>query len=695
MKSFFSYNRGATDSISNIVVICLVILTLALPIFGPGLAQTDWGFNQIGYLPSVLYYLWILLAAVMAALMLLTPRSRFLPDATATYLWGDRKVTGRIVLMAAALVLFFAFRFDAHLYGNGYIRTANFAQRSEPIFDWIEYGGTIVPYALYQIIHALGAAKLTAAVRAYQIISFASGIWYLLVCLKISEHVSNDGNDRVGFFALTIFTGLSMFFFGMIENTPLLLPVTATFVYFILKHIQFRRPDYIIYIWLITLVGILLDIRMLPLVPASLYVTLSYLIKRRRMGRFLASLTASVAILCAIAIVYLDAVGNIALSRFILFLSGKPPDTNYSLLSIRHLADIFGLFYMFIPLLGIYLYGIIRGFVHLKSDRLFVALLFLTISQILCIFILDPGHGMARDIHIFGFLLTGFLFLGIYSLVRSREKLKLSGDVFMTLLPISLVLILPVFFVHLSAGATERYLEDYLSYNETKYEPALLALRDFYIVEGHNEKAVEVERSITSRSPAALQSQLVNDLYAHERVSEAFEYAIQLVERHPYNATYRMQKGNILKHYRRFADAEEELRTALELDPYYLEVYHFLSELYRETGRDEECRKTLERAIAVDPMSMLILVDLTGYYYRNGQTQTADSLTEVMRGLNPEEPYVYMYKGLICERRGRKEAALEHYEKFVDLKETLPEVPQIRKRMNRIVLEMRDTTSRE
>ncbi|UCD95363.1 MAG: hypothetical protein JSU69_04770, partial [Candidatus Zixiibacteriota bacterium] len=524
MKRFFSYNRGATDSISNIAIIVLIIFTLALPIFGPGLAQVDWGFNQISYLPAALYYLWLLLAVALVALLFLTPRSHFLSAATAKYLWGDKKVIGRAALAAAALIVFFVFRFDAHLFGNGYIRTANFAQKPEPIFRWFEYGGTIIPYALYQIIHALGTAKITAAVRAYQIISFASGIWYLLICLKISEHVSDDDNDRVGFFALTLFTGLTMFFFGMIENSPLLLPMIAAFVYFILKHVRLKRPDYVIYIWVLSLIGILLDARMIPLIPASIFVTLDHLIKRRRMGKFLASLTASVAILCAVAIIYLDAVGNIALSKFILFFSGKPPDTNYSLLSIRHLADIFSLLYMFVPLLGVYLYAIIRGFIHLKGDRLFIALIFLTISQILCIFILDPSHGMARDIHIFGFLATGFLLLGAYSLVRSRERLKLSRDIFMTLAPISLIVMLPVFFVHLSADTSEKYLDDFLTYSQTKYEPALLAVRDFHIMEGNNEKAIEVERSITAKSPAALQSQLVNDLYAHERISEAFEY---------------------------------------------------------------------------------------------------------------------------------------------------------------------------
>jgi predicted Zn-dependent protease len=695
MKRLLSYNRGATHSISNVIVIALVVLTLALSIIGPGPAQVDWGFNQADYLPAALYYLWLLLAVASIALLFLSPQNHYISTAAARYFWGDKKILGRAALLAGALIVFFIFRFDAHLYGDGYARVANFAQKSKPVFRWFEYGGTIIPYVFYQIIQALGTDKVTAAFRAYQIISYASGIGYLFLSLRISELVSDDGNDRIGFFALTVFTGFTMFFFGMVENSPILLPIIAAFIYLILRQTRSEQFRYGIYLWVVSIISILLDARMIPLIPASLYITFDYLFKRRKIGRFLASLIASVAVLGGIAIMYLEAVGNITLSKFILFPSGKLPDANYSLFSSRHLADIFNLLYMFVPLLGVYLYAIIRGFRHLKADRLFTALAFTAVSQILCIFIIDPSHGMARDIHIFGFLVSGVLFWGVYSLVRTREKSKLSRDVFMTLVPVSLVIMLPIFFVHLSVGASEKYLDDFLSYNETKYEPALVALRDYYITKGDNDKAVEAERSITAKAPGALESQLVNDLYAHDRVSEAFEYAINLVERYPYNAKYRMQKGNILKHYKRFADAEKEMKTAVELEPHSIDFHHLLSELYRETRREQDCFEILNRAINIDPKSTLILVDLAGYYYRTGQTRTSDSLTDVILDLDPEEPYGYMYKGLISERRGLKEAALDYYDRFVELNENLPEIPLIRKRMNSIVLEMRDTTSQE
>lgn len=695
MNKYVSYNPNALASTTSIIVIILVFLTLAIQVFGAGITRINWGINQVGYLPGFLHYAWLLFALVLVAFLFLSPGKHFVSAFLSRFFWGDRKLIGRVVFLIAALVILLIFRFDAHLYGDGYVRVANFAQKTKPIFRWFEYGSTLIPYTFYSILLALGQAKVSAAVLAYQIVSFSSGLIFIFFSFKISECISEKDDDRIVFFLLTIFSGVTLLFFGMVENTPILLPAIAMFIYYFLLLNQREKSKYLYYVWCISILGLFLHIQFIAVLPVLLYLSLKFLIRRGKIGSFLGLLVASVAIVSIVAIVYLKSIGNIALTNLILFPTGKPPEIDYALFNGRHLADIFNLFFLLIPLFAVYLFSIALAFAGLRNDRNFTGLGILAVSQFIFLFVIDPKHGMARDLHMFGFLLTGVMFWGVYSLLKARQHFRLPQDVFMTLCPIALLIIVPAFYVHLSPAATEKYIDEFLLYNETKYESALLAFRDYYIVEEDYQKASQREKSITGKVPGALESQLVNDLYAHERVNEAFEYALQLVERNPYNATYRMQKGNLLKHYKRYGDAEKELLIAIELEPYKVLLYHFLSELYRTMRLEQDCHDVLWKALSIDPKSATILVDLTGYYFRTGRFKEADSLANVVADLAPDEPYSYMYKGLIAERTNHKSQALEYYTRFIELNDNLPESPQIRKRMNDIVLEMKDTTSQE
>ena len=108
---------------------------------------------------------------------------------------------------------------------------------------------------------------------------------------------------------------------------------------------------------------------------------------------------------------------------------------------------------------------------------------------------------------------------------------------------------------------------------------------------------------------------------------------------------------------------------------------------------ESKCHDVLTRALKIDPKNTTILTDLANYYYRARQFKKVDSLCDSITSLNPNEAYPYMFKGLIAEANGRDEQAKAYYEKFIDLGENLPEVTLIRKRLNNIVLKMRDSTT--
>ncbi len=693
MSKYFADKNELLGSPVNIAVIIIAVVSFLISVVLSRIIQVNWGINQAHYLPPILDYIWLLLSAGALVLLFFVPSRHLISDWLAIYLWGEKKLIGRTVFIILALSVFVLLRFDANLYGNGYIRVSNFAQKTIPIFKWFEYGGTVLPYLFFLIIHSFASDVVIAAVWSYQIISYISGAVFIIFTFRISGILGENHNDRLAIFLMILFSGLTLFFFGMVENTPVLLAILSIFIYYLVVLNKDRQKKYLTLIWITSIIGLLFDLQFITVFPVVAYLSFVHLIKRTRIGLFLGYLAAFITILVALAVLYLKAIDNLALQNAILFFSGKSPEFNYSIFSGRHFLDIFNLFYLFAPLFLIYLFSIIRGFAIFRSDINFRTFGLLAVAQIIYIFIIDPKIGMARDIYVYGPVLTGFIFLGIYALLKMKRDFGLSHNIFMALSPVAFLLIIPAYIVHLSPKVTLNYLDDYLEYNETKYEPALYAFRDYYVVNGQDSLAILREKAITAKAPGALESKLIDDLYSHDRVDEAFDYALRLVERYPYNAVYHMQKGNLLKYYKKPLDAEKEYKTAIELDPYRLDFYHFLSELYRELKMESKCHDVLTRALKIDPKNTMILTDMATYYYRTRQFKKVDSLCDSVTSLNPKEAYPYMFKGLIAEANGRDEQARAYYEKFIDLGENLPDITLIRKRLNNLVLKMRDSTT--
>lgn len=695
MSKYFANKNDLLDSQVNIVIIIIAVVLFLIPVVLSGMTENNWGINQVSYLSPVLYYVWLMLAVAALVLLFIVPPRHFIAEWMSSYFWGEKKLIGRSLFILLMLVIFVVLRFDAHFYGNGYIRVSNFTQRTIPIFKWFEYGGTVLPYFYFIIIKSFIGDAIKAAFYAYQSLAFISGVVYLIFSFKISALLGENNNDRLAVFLMILLSGLTLFFFGMVENAPLILALFLILIYYLLLLNGDRGKKYLLYIWIITVIGLFFDIRFITVLPVVVYLSSINLIKRTRIGSFFGYLTSFMVILVALAVLYLKAVDNLGLQDTILFFSGKSPEMNYSILSGKHLLDIFNLLYLLVPLFPVFLFAIIRGCTIFRADINFRSFFLLTLPQVIYLFIIDPKNGMARDINIYGPLLVGFIFLGIQALLLLKRDFALSKNIFMALSPALFVLILPMFIIHLTPGKSMDYLDGYLRYNETKYEAALYAFRDYYIVTEQDSLAILREKAIPAKAPGVLESNIVDDLYAHDRIDEAFEYALRLVERYPYNAIYHMQKGNLLKYYKKPIDAEKEYKTALQLDPYSMDIYHFLSELYRDLKMDAKCYENLQKALSIDPKSTLILTDLVTYYYRAKQLKKVDSISNVVIELDPEEAYPYMFKGLVAEAGGRDKDAVNHYEKFIELGEGLPDIIPIRKRLNNLVLEMRDSTASE
>lgn len=674
----------------NSVFILLAILSMALFFGGGFISEKAWGINQFSLMPSLFQVIWIAFGLFVAVFFFVAPPRHYIADWLDPYLWGDRKKLGRIIISLIAVAFFAIIRYQAHLYDDSYILIGNLSQKSKTIFFPGTYGIDLIASEMHRLLDLFVNDKIWAALWTYQIISVISAGLFIYIMIAAVEKLFDNRHDRLAFGFLLIFSGITLLFFGFVGRQPILMLLLALFVYNIALLTENSSKKYLLHIWLLAGTGILIHFQFVTVIPALIFLTIVKFAPEQSPRRIPALIGSLVTALIFVAIYYFVIDGNLLMESKTLFLTGKEPTIAYGLFDYRHLFDCMNMRFMAIPLVPIFVASILITLPRFKSDTVYGALAVLATAQTIYMFIMDPTNGMARDFASYIYPNAGLILWGSYALLKVSNREEISRDTVMAFCPAALVVMVPIFAVHLLTGPTEKYLDNYTDNNEYKYESYLLAKRDHFAMVDQMNRALQYEASIKSKAPGALESQLVNDLYASERYQDAFNYAGYLIETFPYRAKYRIQHGILLQHFAKYEEAEKEFRTAIELDPYNPENYHWLSELFRNRNFEHKVRPILKEGLTYDPENTLLLIDLAGNYFRSGKYHLTDSLCQVVHRIDSTNRYPYMYWGLIAEGKNRLTKALDYYNEFIDTEEELPEIPIILKRMNEIVLRQRD-----
>jgi tetratricopeptide (TPR) repeat protein len=147
---------------------------------------------------------------------------------------------------------------------------------------------------------------------------------------------------------------------------------------------------------------------------------------------------------------------------------------------------------------------------------------------------------------------------------------------------------------------------------------------------------------------------------AFERASREF------VDDQRYNADRPEARVNLGAFYANRADpakAEEEIKAAIRLDPFFVPAYVNLADLYRMSGRDAEGARVLEAGLEVSPRSGVLHHALGLALIRTGRH--GDALPEFERAslLEPNNArFAYVY-GVALHSVGRDDAAIALLEK--------------------------------
>jgi tetratricopeptide (TPR) repeat protein len=122
------------------------------------------------------------------------------------------------------------------------------------------------------------------------------------------------------------------------------------------------------------------------------------------------------------------------------------------------------------------------------------------------------------------------------------------------------------------------------------------------------------------------------------RTAEAAEEYRRSIELDPAYARSRLNLGELLALSGRTEEAEAELREAVRLDPEYPKALLNLGTLLSRSGRADEGREFLERAVRVDPAYGKAWLNLAAASLASGSPAAEEHAAAALRTLGPADP---------------------------------------------------------
>jgi TolB-like protein/DNA-binding winged helix-turn-helix (wHTH) protein/Flp pilus assembly protein TadD len=107
--------------------------------------------------------------------------------------------------------------------------------------------------------------------------------------------------------------------------------------------------------------------------------------------------------------------------------------------------------------------------------------------------------------------------------------------------------------------------------------------------------------------------------------------------------------------------AEAEYRRAIELNPSYPTAHHWYSLHLSRLGRVREAEAEIQRARALDPLSLIIETDAAETAYWARKPDTARARIEEVLAFNPDFAEAHLVNGKIYEQQGQYDQALREF----------------------------------
>lgn len=157
-------------------------------------------------------------------------------------------------------------------------------------------------------------------------------------------------------------------------------------------------------------------------------------------------------------------------------------------------------------------------------------------------------------------------------------------------------------------------------------------------------------------------------LPAEESVPEAEAAARRALEIDPELAeAHNSLAYTLMIGYWDWAAADRAFRRAVELDPSYAAAHHWRGWHLARLGRSDEALVSMQRALELEPLSLIINANLGTIHYFARRYDDAIRQLQATLELNPDFPVAHQWIGRALDRAGRTGEAVEAQRRAVEL----------------------------
>lgn len=658
------------------ILFIIAILFLGLRVVGYSFFGDYWSLTHWHYQPWWYNIFWSALFLTAIVFSLLKSRQ------IALFFNSTLRRIGGLLVVVILLVLF---QFDSILFSGGNLRVAQFAQTEYIIHRWFEYGSSLLVASFYQLFKLVGVASNAAAAFAWNALLWISTLFSLWGSILISGEFTRRADIRFWLFFIIFFGPQSLAYFGLIGPELVIIPTTIWFALFAIRAQKNRSLTSLASMWLVFFMGCFMHFTTAFLFPAALYLTIRVTLPLKKW-----SLAATIATLASLTVIltllYYYSRSHPEFARIILFPEGKNPFLSYGLFGEQHVSDVIQILLLSAPQILLLIYFFLAE--RHEGANIYLSTLgwVMLLGGITAIFIADPVNSIVLDLPRLVVYLTPVGILSA-SYIRTAGTEQESPARLPALVGAVAVLFpfayLPVYsFI----SNTDSYAEKYFDDNPGYYIAGGLAMRDAYFYGKNLGRANEWEQSLPVKSQDFLGFQGAQNLALRNEFDGAVEELYRLKTKYPYWAEPRATLVEVQLHLGQYDKAKAEIDTLLMLQPYKKSNHRTLLKYYFISHDYPKALTAAEEALKIFPEDRDLLVEKMTALYSNGLFEQTDSLARELIRNDSTLATPYMFKGLVLERSGNKQLAQRNYELFLKLAPDSPEAPEIRKRLNALVI---------
>ena len=652
-----------------LVLYCSIFITLVLAGISAGFKwYSFWGINHIAFLPHLYWYLYAILIAV-SVILLAVKRFESTVEQTALsidrLLWGSGKWP-RLALAIFAMLIFYIFRVQIHLLGDGYTWLANLGRDSGYIHKWAEPVST---YLIRFIQQFLGAGTEQTALEAFRILSIFSGGIFVYNIIGIIDKLSPAPQIRlIGLFTF-LFSGTTLLFFGYVEFYPVTWAAASIFINLSLTYLMERRL--LILTLLAFIATILMHVEAVFLLPGVAILLTSH-VEKPLLKKSCYVIIALIAVAFAGYLIWLYHT-RIEFEVLILPpLQGRPVAPDYTIFSLVHLVDLVNILFLIFP--GwLFIFGLVFMYGNFgKIDRMTVYLAALSSGSLLFLVIYGAAITMGRDWDIFSLALftPGLLMIRLISNKRSEMHPRpVMAYILMT--GFLTVCFLSTAILH------EPYEKRFRTLLNERNDNGWALLANYYHDSGDEDKFKEIITERIKRFPQLTLLQMAYNLLDNGDYENARKIAARLVEENPYRADFHQILGNVSGKLGDFESSEEHFEIATRLKPYNSAIRNEFGRMYLDHKDYEHALVQLGKAFKMTPEVNSISESMALCYIYLKHYDSAQAMADNLFAHDTNSPGGHLIDMVILINTGDIPAARYHYSKYKEYGQNRPDYQNI------------------